>query len=150
MPTSRGALMGTQGFHGRAAKRYADEWLDAINAARDLPENLLPPVANRSDGPPQVRSWVDRDPVAAGRLAKARRTITELSEELNVPLENLLTPDYMRRVLWTPPEPAEGQDMEAAVGAELSRLSARSWQIGLTAPLIADAILNPDDITASE
>jgi ribonuclease D len=140
LPTSRKALMATTGFHGRAARRYADEWVDAVRRARVLPETELPPVANRSDGPPQVRAWADRDPVAAARLAKARAAITALSEELDVPAENLLTPDYLRRVLWSPPADA---DLEEAVAAELRRLGARDWQVRLTAPVIADAIRNP-------
>lgn len=140
LPTSRKALMATTGFHGRAARRYADEWVDAVRRARALPETELPPVANRSDGPPQVRAWADRDPVAAARLAKARAAITALSEELDVPAENLLTPDYLRRVLWSPPA---GADLEEAVAAELRRLGARDWQVRLTAPVITDAIRDP-------
>lgn len=142
LPTSGKLLMDTPGFHGRGARRYLDTWVTALKAARALPENELPPVANRSDGPPQVRSWADRDPVAAARLATAREAVTVLAEERNVPIENLLTPDYMRRVLWTPPK-ASDVDLEAAVGAELRALSAREWQIELMAPIIAEAIRNP-------
>ncbi len=142
LPTSGKLLMDTPGFHGRGARRYLDTWIDALKRARALPENELPPVANRSDGPPQVRSWADRDPVAAARLNTARAAVTALSEEHNVPVENLLTPDYMRRVLWTPPQVSDAE-MEAAVGAELTELGARAWQVGLMAPLITEAILHP-------
>ncbi|MCW2780936.1 MAG: 3-5 exonuclease [Marmoricola sp.] len=143
LPTSRGSLLATKGFHGRAASRYVDLWFDAIQAARELPESELPPVANRSDGPPQPRAWAERDPVAAARLATARTAITALSKERNVPIENILTPDFLRRVLWTPPQ-TEGPGVEEAVAAELSRLGARAWQVGLAAPLIAEAIVNPE------
>jgi len=143
LPTSRRALLSTPGFHGRAAKRYADEWVQAVQLARQLPESELPPVANRSDGPPQVRAWADRDPVAAARLAKARLAITAMSEELDVPAENLLTPDYLRRVLWSPPQVDDG-DLDEAVAAELRRLGAREWQVGLTGPVLTEAIRNPE------
>lgn len=142
LPTSGKMLMDTPGFHGRGARRYLDTWVGALKTARALPESELPPVANRSDGPPQVRSWGDRDPVAAARLATAREAVTALSEERNVPVENLLTPDYMRRVLWSPPTAAD-DELEAAVAAELRALSAREWQIELIAPIIAEAIRNP-------
>ncbi len=142
LPTNRKALVGTPGFHGRAAKRYLDEWLAAVRAAREMPESELPPIANRSDGPPQVRAWADRDPVAAARLARARAGITALSSELDVPVENLLTPDYLRRVLWAPPRATDDQ-LDEAVAAELRRLGAREWQIGLTGPVITDAIRHP-------
>lgn len=150
LPTSGKLLMDTPGFHGRGARRYLDTWLGALKKARALPESELPPVANRTDGPPQVRSWADRDPVAAARLNTAREAVTALSEERNVPVENLLTPDYMRRVLWNPPTPDDG-DLESAVGAELRAMSARQWQIDLMAPIIAEAIRNPimsDDVIA--
>jgi ribonuclease D len=69
--------------------------------------------------------------------------MAELSERVDVPVENLLTPDHLRRVLWTPPK-ASGVELEQAVGAELARLGARPWQVGLTAPLLAAAIEHPD------
>jgi ribonuclease D len=142
LPVSRRALLATPGFHGRAAKRFADEWVEAIKTARGLPESELPPVANRSDGPPQVRAWADRDPVAAARLARARAGITALSKELDIPAENLLTPDYLRRVLWSPPV-VENAALDEAVAAELRRLGARAWQVGLVGPVITDAIRRP-------
>ena len=144
LPTNGKLLMSTPGFHGRGARRYLDAWVEALKRARALPDAELPPLANRSDGPPQVRSWADRDPVAAARLNAARTAVTALSEERNVPIENLLTPDYMRRVLWSPPKVPEEQ-LEEAVGAELLRLGARQWQVDLMAPLIAEAIRHPDE-----
>jgi ribonuclease D len=155
LPTSGKLLMDTAGFHGRGARRYLDTWVEALKRARALPDNELPPVANRSDGPPQVRSWGDRDPVAAARLATARTAVTALSEERNVPVENLLTPDSMRRVLWTPPKVADAE-LDDAVAAQLRGFGAREWQIGLMAPIIAEAIRHPEepaeepDATATE
>lgn len=149
LPTSGKLLMDTPGFHGRGARRYLDTWVGALKTARALPESDLPPVANRSDGPPQIRSWGDRDPIAAARLNTARAAVTALSEERNVPVENLLTPDYMRRVLWSPPKVPEDQ-LDEAVGAELRALSAREWQIDLMAPIIAEAIRNPGTVDTPE
>jgi ribonuclease D len=136
--------MDTAGFHGRAARRYLDAWVEALKRARALSESELPPMANRSDGPPQVRSWADRDPVAAARLNTARAAVSALSEERNVPIENLLTPDYLRRVLWSPPKVPDEQ-LDDAVAAELSRLGARQWQVDLMAPLITEAIRHPSE-----
>ncbi|MET3963600.1 ribonuclease D [Marmoricola sp. OAE513] len=145
LPTNGKMLMDTAGFHGRGARRYLDTWVEALKRARALPDNELPPVANRSDGPPQVRSWPDRDPVAAARLNTARAAVTALSEEWNTPVENLLTPDYMRRLLWSPPQVAD-EELEGAVGAELLTLGARQWQVDLMAPIIAEAIRNPGEL----
>jgi ribonuclease D len=95
----------------------------------------------RSDGPPAPRVWAERDPVAAARLSTARALVNAFAEEHDVPVENLLTPDYLRRVLWKPP--VTTGDMEAAVEEELARLGARAWQIAITAPMITQAILEP-------
>ncbi len=149
LPTNGRLLLDTPGFHGRGARRYLDTWLEALKRARALPESELPPVANRSDGPPQVRAWADRDPVAAARLTAARAAVTALSEERNVPVENLLTPDYLRRVLWTPPTVGDAE-LDAAVAHELVELGARAWQVELVAPLISEAIRHPAEEPAKQ
>lgn len=138
MPTNRQALLDTQGFHGRGARRYAEDWVAALKRARALPEKELPSLARRGDGPPQVRAWADRDQAAADRLAQARDGVTALSEQWNIPAENLLTPDSLRRVLWTPPA---GDDVEAAVAEKLTELGARPWQVELMAPVLSQAII---------
>jgi ribonuclease D len=142
LPTDVRSLLATPGFHGRAARRYADRWLEALARARALRDNELPPLAVRSDGPPAPRVWAERDPVAAARLATARASVTAWAEEHQVPVENLLTPDYLRRVLWKPPA-VGGPDLEELVAADLTRLGARRWQVEITAPLLAEAIAHP-------
>ncbi len=57
------------------------------------------------DGIPPARSWSDRNPEADARLKAARAAFAELSETLAIPVENLLTPELLRRVAWEPPEP---------------------------------------------
>jgi ribonuclease D len=145
LPRDRGALLGLKGFTGRGAQRYVSRWLDALHAARSLAEDELPPVGARYDGPPPPRAWADRDPVAAARLSRARAELGELAERLQLPVENLLTPDYVRRLLWEPPEPGEGgaTALETAVRERLAGLGARPWQIELTADLLTQAILEP-------
>ena len=143
MPTERGALLGLKGFHGRGAERYADTWVRALHAARETPDTELPPVALRSDGPPPPRAWIDRNPEAAARLATARAGLASVSEERSVPVENLLTPDVVRRVLWTPPETREAAELTTALAEQLKGLGARPWQIELVGPVLQDAILNP-------
>lgn len=138
LPTTREALLATPGFHGRGARRYAVQWVGAIRVTKQLPDSELPPLASRTDGPPQVRTWAERDPVAANRLSIARAGMAALAQEHGVPVENLITPDYLRRVLWSPPA-TEG-DIGAAVAVELARLGARRWQVALTTPVIAKAI----------
>ena len=134
MPADRDALLAVKGFHGRGAERYAARWVAALRAVAAIDEAELPTRAPRSDGPPLPRAWADRDPVAARRLALAREALGDLAEEQGLPVENLLTPDYLRRVLWTPPATRDPDALAAAVAGALADLGARAWQIELAAP----------------
>jgi ribonuclease D len=96
----------------------------------------LPPLHLPAEGPPPPRIWADRDPAAAARLARARVALTALAEELTIPLENLLSPDTVRRLAWSPPDPADAD----AVAAFLRSHGARDWQVRLTLPLLVDAM----------
>lgn len=144
MPSTVPQLLGTKGFHGRAAQREAPRWLRCIAAARDLAD--LPPLHLPTNAPPPPRVWADRDPEAAARLATARPLLQEKAEETNLPLENLLTPDYLRRIAWRPP----ADITEESVSKELRDLGAREWQIGLVAPLITAAFRNPQPLPPKE
>jgi ribonuclease D len=92
--------------------------------------------------------WAERDPVAAARLATARELVSAFAEQRQVPVENLLTPDYLRRVLWKPPA-VESPEMATAVADELSRLGARAWQVEIIAPMLTTAILSPSPLSPS-
>jgi ribonuclease D len=136
LPKDRGALLALKGFVGRGAQRYAGTWVDALREVGTLTEADLPQLAARGDGPPPPRAWAEKDPVAAARLAAARAALLARAAELSMPVENLVSPDAVRRVLWEPPSPADA----AGIGAALRALGARSWQVAIAAPLLADAI----------
>ena len=61
-----------------------------------------------------------------------------------MPAENLLTPDFVRRVLWNPPGTREEEPLTRAVAVALRDMGARAWQVRLTAPLLASAVLQAD------
>src|SRR3954447_15762569 len=136
MPATRSELLAVRGFHGRGAQRYAERWVDALTRAQEMPEDELPVRAPRTDGPPTPRAWAERDPVAAERLTLARDGITALAEQHGLPAENLVTPDSVRRVMWTPPEPEA-----EAVAERLTSYGARPWQVELVTPVLVDAIV---------
>ncbi|MFT4010744.1 MAG: HRDC domain-containing protein [Nocardioidaceae bacterium] len=138
LPRDRRTLLGLHGFHGRGAERYANQWVAALREARELPETDLPELTLKHDGPPPPRAWADKDPAAAARLTAARAAMSELSEQHNVPIENLLSPDLLRRILWEPPA-GEGP-LEARVRERLAAAGARPWQIDLTTPVILAAL----------
>ncbi|KNX37013.1 HRDC domain-containing protein [Luteipulveratus halotolerans] len=125
----------------RSIARYQRDWLDAVRRVNDLADADLPPATVRSDAPPPQRAWADRDPVASARLQQVRDELTAFSEREQIPVENLLTPDFLRRVLWRPPTPADRESVAEA----LSALGARPWQVSLAAPLIVRAISDHPD-----
>jgi len=135
MPASVPELTKLPVFSGPANRRIAARWMAALDRARRLEENQLPPLSLPSDGPPPPRVWKDRDPEAAARLAAARAVMAALSEKHAVPVENLLTPDLLRRLCWRPPEDPTAD----AVAAQLLDAGARPWQVALTAPAVVAA-----------
>ena len=142
LPVSRNALAELREFNGRASRTELDRWWKAIQAG--LASGDLPSAKPNGDALPPPRAWADRNPDADLRLKAARAALVAVSEERMVPLENLLTPDHLRRVAWQPPEPADA----ATVGETLALLGARAWQIEATAQLIADAFVEVHQTTA--
>lgn len=135
-PPNVHALAALPGFGHRMGRRQLDQWQAAVDRARALPERELPQPTAAYNGPPPPRAWADKDPEAAARLSAARAAVTGLAEELNLPQENLITPDTVRRVCWSPP----GDRSPEAVAAALTELGARPWQVELAAPLLAKSL----------
>ena len=86
---------------------------------------------------PPPRVWSDKNPEADRRLKLARAAVTDVATEMSIPVENVLTPDLLRRVAWTPPDPADREAIADTLGA----LGARRWQLDATAQVIADAFV---------
>jgi ribonuclease D len=141
LPRDKASLLALKGFRGRGAERYVNQWVEALRTARMLPDNELPPLAARYDGPPPPRSWADKDPVAAARLSAARADLGALATDLNLPVENLLTPDYVRRLMWDAPDADSENELLDRVADRLRELGAREWQIELTCEPLAKAIV---------
>ena len=140
MPNTVPQLLATRGFHGRAAQKEAPRWLKCISEARKLTE--LPPLHVSTNAPPPPRIWPEKDPEAAARLQTARPRVAGRAEQLGMPVENLLTPDYLRRIAWRPPAEIS---LETVSGA-LADLGARPWQIEQVAAIITVAFLDPDPL----
>jgi ribonuclease D len=126
----------------KSVRRYQREWLSSLERARQMPEADLPALTVRSDSPPPARAWADRDPAAAARLVAARSALGEFAEAHAIPVENLLSPDFLRRMLWTPPPEATPE----SISAGLRKLGARPWQIDIAAPIIEEAINRPAEV----
>jgi ribonuclease D len=130
-PASKRELASMRAFSGRASRSEIDRWWAAVEAGLASTE---PPAARvPSDALPPPRAWADRNPEADRRLKAARPELTRLAAELNLPPENLLTPETLRRVAWEPPEPVTAESVADALAA----YGARPWQIEAVAAPVA-------------
>lgn len=123
----------------KAAARYGRSFMAAIARARALPDDELPPRTLATDSPPHPRSWADKNPEAAERLARVRAALAQFSTERSVPVENVCTPETLRRVVWTPPSDVSAVGFERALLAE----GARPWQAATVAPMLHTAFVTP-------
>ena len=136
MPASSQDLGALPEFSGRGQTRRRADWWSAIERAMSLEAADWPAAAGPAEGPPPPRTWAAKNPAAAARLERAREGLRLISEEISIPVENLLTPELARRLCWDPPQPLNLE----AIEAQLLLLGARQWQISLTAPLLLESL----------
>ncbi len=135
LPETRQVLAAMREFNGRASRSELSRWWAAIEVGKTTDD--LPALRVSGDSMPPPRVWSDRNPEADRRLKAARATMAVVSERLNIPVENLLTPEVLRRLAWTPPRPL---DLDAVRG-ELEELGARPWQVDAISQVIVDAFV---------
>jgi ribonuclease D len=135
-PVDRYDLLRLPVFRGRAQRRQADIWMEALRAAAELPRDALPDPSAANDGPPPPSRWADKNPAAAVRLAAARRALTAIAEAHRVPVENMLQPDLVRRTCWEPPADLTVDGVSVALRAG----GARRWQVTLTIEALTGAL----------
>lgn len=128
-PRSKRELAANKTFQGRASRTRLDDWWEAIANSSTLD---IDPNPERGNGIPNHRSWEKRFPEAHIRLNSVRPLLLQLAAEHGLPIENLLTPDYLRRVMFDPaPDLAK----------TLRELGARNWQIELCVPVIEAGLI---------
>ncbi|GAB2908645.1 ribonuclease D [Streptomyces heilongjiangensis] len=136
LPAGTQALAALNGFGHRVGRRQLEQWQAAVDRAKALPETALPAHGQPVTGPPPPKAWADKDPAAAARLSAARAGVSALAEQLNMPQENLITPDTVRRLCWEPPAMADAESISAA----LAGYGARAWQVELVTPVLVGAL----------
>ena len=77
--------------------------------------------------------WSRRKPEAYARLEAVRAALSTLSEQISVPVENIVTPEIIRRICWD-------WDGRGDVEEQLAAHGARPWQRELTVPILAEAL----------
>ncbi len=151
-PTTKKELEKTLRSLGLRARwlENSPAWLDAISRAVALPEDQWPAMRSNVDTLPPIKLWRDRFPEKFAPLSHARALIEELATVNSIPMENLISPEIVRRICWSPPVHCTTIRDEPAVRLALAELGARAWQIELVAPHVADALLEHEALEIVE
>ena len=123
-------------------------WLSCIATAIALPEDQWPAMRTNAETLPPIKLWREKFPEKFAPLSHARAAIDVIATENNIPVENLMTPEHVRRICWNPPAGSTETLSLSLVEEALSRLGARQWQINLVAPALAAALLEKEPIPA--
>ncbi len=117
-------------------------WISAITDALSLDESQWPPVRTDSESLPPLKIWRERFPAKYAPLTHAKANIQAKAHELVIPFENLITPEYVRRICWNAPK--------SGVAAALATLGARPWQIEIVAPILEAALLETEPLASAD
>jgi len=130
---SRAEMNANKKFAGRASRSYLDLWWAAYESGAST--NDLPPLRVAATGIPNHRTWPTKFPEADARLTALRAGMTHLSETLNIPPENLLSPDWVRTLAWE-----NCPSSQEVVAHRLEELGARKWQASLASRALSEAL----------
>jgi len=134
LPKSKSELSSLRSFTGKASRTFLDIWWNAYtlgSSTKDLVE-----IRVKAPGIPNHRNWPQKFPEANARLLAAKAVIAELSKDMNMPPENILSPDTMRAICFEPP----AEINSTSIAEFLSAKNARRWQIETVAERFIDAL----------
>ena len=120
----------------------APMWINAITKALALTEDQWPEAKSKSDTLPPIKIWRERFPEKYAPLSHARFNLQLRAEELSIPLENLISPELVRRICWAPPT--------TSVSEALIALGARRWQAQIAAPILELALTQTEPLELAE
>lgn len=118
-------------------------WLKAIESALALTEEQCPDNRSKNEALPPIKIWRERFPEKFIPLSHARFQMSLMAEELELPVENLLTPEHLRQICWQLPEPSE-------VAGLLTQMGARQWQVDIAAPILIAALSQSEALEVPE
>jgi ribonuclease D len=125
-------------------------WLEAVGRAVALEEKDWPALRTNADTLPPIKLWRDKFPDKYAPLSHARARIEIIATENDIPVENLITPEFVRRICWAPPAASTSQASPQIVRDHLLSLGARKWQVDLVAEAIAAALLEKEPVPTPE
>jgi ribonuclease D len=117
-------------------------WISGIATALALTEEQWPEAKSKTDSLPPIKLWRERFPEKYAPLSHARFNLALRAQELSIPLENLISPELVRRICWSPPS--------TSVSEALIALGARRWQAQIAAPILELALTQTEPLEMPE
>ena len=139
----------TIGWRTRLEAPPFSRWLKVLTTSLKTPIDEQVELRVASQSMPPIKIWKEKNPLGYARLTHARAALIELSMQLQIPTENLITPDYVKRICWQEP-PTDVSDYESFVEGELTRLGARSWQVEQVVSVIAPHLSATEALVVAE
>lgn len=123
-------------------RSHLNRWWTVLHGAYEMDQSHWPEMRARGDSIPPPRAWRDKFPIAYIHLLHVRLSLTQKATELKIPLENLISPELVRKVIFNEGKEkivTYSKDSILSVCDSLAKLGARSWQIELASDAIARA-----------
>lgn len=134
LPRSKSELASLRSFTGKASRTFLDTWWDAYSLGANT--NDLVELRAKSTGIPNHRNWPQKFPEAHARLIASKAVIAELSTSMNIPPENILSPETLRAICFEPPQELTLDSIRDFLAARNSR----NWQIQAVAELFIETL----------
>ena len=126
-----------------------NRWLSVLTTALNTPIDAQPEFRVPSASLPPIKIWKEKNPLGYARLTHARLQLATLSQTLQIPVENLITPELVKRICWQNP-PTEISKYEGFVKGELEKMGARPWQIEQVSSIIAPCLSEIEPVVIPE
>lgn len=120
----------------------AATWISCITDAIAMPEDQWPEARSKTDAMPPIKIWRERFPEKYAPLTHARFNLQVRAEELSIPLENMISPELVRRICWQPPT--------SSVNEALLAMGARRWQAEIASPILELALTQTEPLEVAE
>ncbi len=123
----------------RSSQQYSNIWFESLHNSLKLDPSSWPIKVPNSEAIPLPKSWEQKNPEAFNRLKTLKVLLAAKSEEINIPIENLCSPEIVRKWCWLFP----AQDKLATQNWFFAQ-GARKWQSEILAGLIESLLDNPE------
>ena len=148
-PDNLEAVAKVIGWRTRLEAPPFNRWLSVLTTALNTPIDAQPEFRVPSASLPPSKIWKEKNPLGYARLTHARLQLATLSQTLQIPVENLITPELVKRICWQNP-PTEISKYEGFVKGELEKMGARPWQIEQVSSIIAPCLSEIEPVVIPE